>query len=198
MAGTGRLRLRLSRGGLLGRLRGAAMAPGAAADLGLTLLGLWLFAQLNPATLLFGTGDLRDLFASTAGARHAAELFVSVEAVTTAANLTAVVLLASAGMRADAPMRRLLAALIGTALLVKTFAFAGLMQAEHVLAWLTPGAQLGLAAGGCAAVPAPRLPRTPRLAPAAALLIGATLLVVLSPPHTYLAATLSVRVQGRF
>ncbi len=185
-------------GGLLERLRAAAMAPGAAADLGLTLLGLWLFAQLNPATLLFGTGDLRDLFASTAGVRHAAELFVSVEAVTTAANLTAVVLLASAGMRADAPMRRLLAALIVTALLVKTFAFAVLMQAEHVLAWLTPGAQLGLAAGTLLALAALRLPRIARLALAAALLMAATVLVNLSPPNPYLAATLKVWEQGHF
>ena len=48
--------------GPLRRLRAEAVASGTAADLGLTLLGLWLFAQLNPATLLFGTGDLRDLF----------------------------------------------------------------------------------------------------------------------------------------
>src|SRR5260221_108827 len=41
-------------GGPLRRLRAQAMTPGAAADLGLGLLGLWLFAQLNPTTLLFG------------------------------------------------------------------------------------------------------------------------------------------------
>ena len=78
----------------------ASPAPGAAADLGLTLLGLWLFAQLNPATLLFGTGDLRDLLAGAAGERHTAELFVSIEAAITAANLAAVALLASAACAA--------------------------------------------------------------------------------------------------
>jgi VanZ family protein len=185
-------------GGPLERLRAAAMAPGVAADLGLTLLGLWLFAQLNPATLLFGTGDLRDLFAGTGGERHAAELFVSVEAVTTAANLTALALLASAAMREGAPVRRLLAALVVTALVVKTFAFAVLMQAEHVLAWLTPGAQLGLVAGALLALAALRLPRIVRLALAAALLMAATVLVNLSPPNPYLAATLKVWEQGHF
>lgn len=185
-------------GGPLERLRRAAMAPGVAADLGLTLLGLWLFAQLNPATLLFGTGDLRDLFAGTGGERHAAELFVSVEAVTTAANLTALALLASAAMRERAPVRRLLAALIATGLVVKTFAFAVLMQAEHVLAWLTPGAQLGLVAGALLALAALRLPRIVRLALAAALLMAATVLVNLSPPNPYLAATLKVWEQGHF
>ena len=122
------------------RLRAYALTPGTAADLGLALLVLWLFAQLNPATLLFGSGDLRDLFAGGAGERHAAELFVSIEATITAANLVAVALLASAGARPEAPMRRLVAAFIAVALAVKTFAFAILMHAENVFAWLTPGA----------------------------------------------------------
>jgi hypothetical protein len=174
------------------------VTPGTAADLGLTLLGLWLFAQLNPATLLFGTGDLRDLFSGAVGERHTAELFVSVEAATTAANLTAVALLASAGVREGAPVRRLVAALIAVALAVKTLAFAILMQAEYVFAWLTPGALLGLAAGAALAFLAMGLPRTARLALAAALLMAATVLVNLSPPNPYFAATLKVWEQGHF
>jgi len=185
-------------GGPLRRLRAESLAPGAAADLGLTLLGLWLFAQLNPATLLFGTGDLRDLFASAVGERHEAELFVYVETATTAANLAAVALLASAGVREGAPVRRLLAAFILLALVVKTLAFAILMRAEHVLAWLTPGAQLGLAAGAILAFAGLQLPRISRLALAAALLMVATVLVNLSPPNPYFAETLKVWEQGHF
>jgi len=93
-------------GGPLHRLRAQAMTPGAAADLGLALLGLWLFAQLNPVALLFGSGDLRDLFTGAAGEPHKAELFVSIEAAITAMNLAAVVALASAAARPDAPLRR--------------------------------------------------------------------------------------------
>ena len=44
----------------------SAFLPGAAVDFGLVLVGLWLFIQLNPATLLFGAGDLRD-FLGAAG-----------------------------------------------------------------------------------------------------------------------------------
>jgi VanZ family protein len=182
----------------LRRLRALAVAPGAASDLGFTLLALWLFAQLNPASLLFGTGDLRDLFSGAVGKRHAAELFVSIEAATTAANLAAVALLASAGLREGAPARRLVGALVALALAVKTAAFAILMRAEHVFAWLTPGAQLGIAAGFLAAFAAMRLPRTARLALAAALLMAATVLVNLSPPNPYFAATLKVWEQGHF
>jgi VanZ family protein len=188
----------LAGGGSLQRLRTQAFMSGAAADLGLALLGLWLFAQLNPATLLFGSGDLRDLFAGAVGERHAAELFVSVEAATTAANLVAVALLASAGAMRGAPVRRLVAALVAVALLVKTLAFAILMRAEHVLAWLTPGAQLGLAAGIVLALAALQLPRTARLVLAAVLLMAATVLVNLAPPNPYFAATLKVWAQGHF
>ena len=183
--------------GPLQRLRAEAVAPGTAADLGLTLLGLWLFAQLNPATLLFGTGDLRDLVAGS-GERHAVKLFVYAEAATAAANLVAVALFASAMARPQAPLLRLVAAFIGVALLVKTIAFAILMQAEHVLVWLTPGAQLGLAIGVALALAALRLPRTARLALAAVLLMAATVLVNLAPPNPYFGATLKVWEQGHF
>lgn len=185
-------------GGPLQRLRAQVLLPGAAADLGLALLGLWLFAQLNPATLLFGSGDLRDLFANAAGARHAAELFVWIEAAVTAANLAAVVLLASAGARPGAPVAPVVVSLVVLALLVKTFAIAIVMRAEHVFAWLTPGAQLGLAAGAVFALAALCLPRTARLALAAVLLMVATVLVNLAPPNPYFAAMLKVWEQGHF
>lgn len=188
----------LPSGGPLHRLRAQAMTPGAAADLGLALLGLWLFAQLNPATLLFGSGDLRDLFAGAEGERHKAELFVSIEAAITAMNFAAVAVLASAGARPEAPLRRLVALLFAVALLVKTFAFAVLMRAENVFAWLTPGAQLGLAAGIAFALAALWLPRLARLALAAVLLMAATVLVNLAPPNPYFAATLKVWEQGHF
>ena len=185
-------------GGPLRRLRAQNLIPGAAADLGLALLALWLFAQLHPATLLFGSGDLRDLFAGAAGARHKAELFVSIEAVITAMNLAAVAVLASAGARPGAPLRRLVALLVVVALGVKTLAFAILMRAEHVFAWLTPGAQLGLAAGVALAAAALWLPHIARLALAAVLLMVATVLVNLAPPNPYFAATLKVWEQGHF
>ncbi len=186
--------------GPLERLRSAAVAQGAVADLGLTLLGLWLFAQLNPATQLFGAGDLRELLAApgAAGERHGADVFVTVEAAIAAANLAAVALIASAVIRPGGPVLRAVAGLLAAALAVKTLALLILMPNELALAWLTPGAQLGLGGGAAAALLLLQLPRTARLVLAAVLLMAATVLVNLAPPNPYFAETLKVWAQGHF
>jgi hypothetical protein len=159
---------------------------------------LWLFLQLNPATLLFGAGSLRELIVPPEGKARAPEFFVLVEALTSAANLVAVALLLSALTAAARPPRALVVALVGAALVVKSAAFVLLMRADSVFGWLTPGAQLGLLAGLVAALAALALPRTLRLALAAVLLMAATVLVNLAPTNPYFTATLKVWQQGHF
>jgi hypothetical protein len=123
---------------------------------------------------------------------------MSIEALTAAANFLAVALLASAIAAPGAPLRWLVVGLLAAALAVKTLAFAILMRAEDVLAWLTPGAMQGLAAGAGAALLAVALPRTLRLALAAVLLLAATVLVNLAPANPYLGAILKEWEQGSF
>lgn len=189
---------RWMREGPLGRARGALFLPGVEIDVGLVLIGLWLFTQLNPATLLFAAGDLRDLVAATAGRARRPEFFAGVEAFTAAANLIGVGLLVSALAKPGQPVRALICALVGVALSVKIAAFAVLLRAENVLAWLTPGAQYGLLAGLAVVLFAVQMPRTARLAVAAVLLMAATVLVNLAPPNPYLVATLKLWQQGHF
>jgi hypothetical protein len=95
-------------------------------------------------------------------------------------------------------VRAMLSWLVFGALAVKTAAFAILMRAENVLAWLTQGAQLGLVVGIAAALAAIALPRTVRLAAAAVLIMAATVLVNLTAPNPYLGASLKVWQQGHF
>jgi len=59
------------------------IAPIPHAELGLTLLGLWLLVPLSPETLLFGAGDLRHLLGLTGAVPFAAESFVMIEACIT-------------------------------------------------------------------------------------------------------------------
>jgi VanZ family protein len=189
----------LLEGGRLASLRAALFEHRVAADAGMTLAGLWLFSQLNPATLLFGSGDLRDLLESPGGPAYAAQFFAATEAIVTAANMTAFGLLVSAMLKKGAPhARTLLVTLLSLALGVKTLGFAILMRAENVFAWLTPGALGGLVAGTVLLVLLARLPRTLRLALAAVLIMTATVLVNLAPPNPYLAETLKVWQQGHF
>jgi VanZ family protein len=184
--------------GPIERRRAAAFLPGAGIDAGLVLLALWLFIQLNPVALLFGSGDLRDYLAPLEGRARRPEFFVAIEAFTTAANLVAVALLLSALALPGRAVRPLLAALVLAALTVKTAAFAIVMRAENVFAWLTHGAQLGLAIGLVAAFAAVAAPRAARLALAAVLLMAATVVINLASPNPYLADTLKVWQQGHF
>src|SRR2546430_446236 len=185
-------------GGPLERLRSKAFFTGVEIDAGLALLALWLFTQLNPATLLFAAGDLRDLLAAGAGRARAPEFFIAIEAFTAAANLVSVGLLLSALVRPQQPVRAMFAVLVIAALAVKVAAFAIIMHAENVFVWLTPGAQIGLAGGVLAALAAIALPRVARLAFAAGLIMAATVLVNLAPPHAYLSAPPKVWQQGHF
>lgn len=184
--------------GALHGWRARYFLPGVQAELGLALLALWIFMQLNPATLLLGSGDLRVLIAAAPGPARAPEFFVAIETLTTAGNLAAAGLLLSCIALPRAPVRAMAMLLLAAALAVKTLAFAIILRAEQVLAWLTPGALQGLVAGIVILLIALSLPRVARLVFAAMLLMAATVLVNLSPPNPYLAATLAVWRQGHF
>lgn len=192
-----RLAPALEPGGALARWRAGLLEPASLPHVGTALVGLWLFAQLDPATLLFGGGDLRDLVAAPAGA-HRAEFFVALEAAVAAANLSAFGLLVSAMLAPGAPVRRIVLALALAALAVRSAGYAILMETHRALAWATPGALAGLAAGALAAALLAGLPRTARLALAAVLAMAATVLVNLAPANPYTAETLRVWQQGHF
>jgi VanZ family protein len=179
------------------RLRGVAFLPGTGVDIGLVLIGLWLFIQLNPITLLFGSGDLRDLVVPLGGRSRAPEFFVSIEAITSAANLVVVALLLSALIAHRRAVRPAFLGLVAVALVIKAGAFALLTRGDP-FAWLTVGAQEGLAAGLLIGLGAVALPRTARLALAAVLIMAATVFVNLAPANPYFTATLRFWHQGHF
>jgi VanZ family protein len=184
--------------GPLGEYRRRTFLPGSAADAGLVLIGLWLFTQLNPGMLLFGAGDLRDYLEVSQARGQRPQFFILIEALVGAANLIAVGLLFSALNATQAGVRPRLVALVAAALAVKTAAFAIVMRAHDVLAWLTPGAQIGLLVGLVALLGAVALPRAAQLALAAVLIMAATVLVNLAPSNPYLSASLKVWQQGHF
>lgn len=178
------------------RWRAAALLPGAGIDAGLVLIALWLFIQLNPATLLFGAGDLRDLVVPPAAPPRDATYFVLIEAITAAANLVVVALLLACLATEHHRIRMAVILLTAAALIVKSGAYAAMRDDAFI--WLTPGAQQGLLAGLAIALAAVSLPRTARLVLAAVLIMAATVLVNLAPPNPYFTATMRVWQQGHF
>jgi hypothetical protein len=83
-------------------------------------------------------------------------------------------------------------------LLISTLAAAVLVSPADALAWLTPGAKLGLIIGSSTLAIAVALPATPRLMIAALALMAGTVLVNMTPPNPYSAAALAVWRQGHF
>ena len=179
-------------------LRHRLFRPGGRIDLGLVLIGLWLMSQLNPATLLFGAGDLRELLHRPSGELHTPDVFIRFEAAVVGASTIAVGLLATALVARGQPARRIVVALLVGAFVVRTFAFGVLFSPQDMLVWITPGALLGGGGGTVAYIAAAALPRPGRLALSALALMAATVLVNLAPENPYLAASLAVWRQGYF
>ena len=184
--------------GRLEGLRRELFLPGRRVDLGLVLLGLWLFSQLNPETLLFGTGDLRDLFKAPSGKLYPAEVFLRVEAGVACANGLAAGLLAACLVPRDQPTRGVVLLLIAVGLAAHSLAFGLLVNSQDVLAWVTPGALYGVAAAITLLTIVVSLPRTAQLPLIGIALLAATAIVNLAPPNPYNTATFSLWQQGQY
>ena len=185
----------LADGGRLHALRTQRVVAGKAADFGLVLLGLWLFAQLNPEIMLFGTGDLRTLLGLHA-LPYSAGSSIAVEAAVAGCGTLAAGLLAATLLRQRSHWA--LAALLLAAVAVKTFAGTLLANDSPIGQWLTPGNALGLAAGFVALAVAAYLPPLAQRMLAASALLLSTALVNLAPENPYLTTTLAVWQQGHF
>ncbi|HVQ61043.1 MAG TPA: hypothetical protein VMS53_03070, partial [Burkholderiales bacterium] len=158
----------------------------------------WLFSQLSPETLLFGTGDLRDLFKTPSGKLYPAEVFLRVDAGVACANGVAAGLLAACLVERSQPTRGVVLLMIATALAAHTLAFGLLVTPQDVLSWATPGALYGVAGAIAVLMIAVSLPRAAQLPLVGLALLAATAIVNLAPPNPYSAATFSLWQQGQY
>jgi VanZ family protein len=180
-------------------LREQWLVPGAHMDLGLVLLGMWLLSQANPALLLFGNGDLRGALELSL-TPFSANLFMLMEAAIVALNLTAFGCMAALIARERRHARVIVPCAIVVTLVAKALASALLFRPENYLAWLTPGAQAGLAAGVVALLVTLSMPVRRRVLGAMAVaLTGVAILVVnFVPEHPYHTSALPLWQQGQF
>ncbi|MDO9598561.1 MAG: VanZ family protein [Azoarcus sp.] len=183
------------RGGL-SRWRGEHVIGGHTGDLGLILLGLWLLTQLTPDSLLFGSGDIRRLLDIPPPLPFSPERFIGFEAALTTATVVAVGLFARCMMRTPGPAPIVILLLLGIA--AKTLAAATFFIPPDPLAWLTPGAERGLAVGLALLAAALLLPRVVQHAFAGTALLTATALVNLMPENPYLGNGHTLLNRGNF
>jgi len=174
------------------------LAPIQHAEFGLVLIGLWLLTQLSPETILFGAGDLRHLLEITPAVPYAAPSFFALETAIIVCNTIAIGLITRALLADQSSPYLALTAFFILALSIRTLAAAVLVDPLNALAWLTPGAALGLLAGGVLLSVMLLLPVSLRIALAGLALMAGTVLVNLTPPNPYSAAALATWRQGHF
>lgn len=182
----------------LARMERRLVAPIPHAELGLTLIGLWLLTQLSPETLLFGAGDFRQLLGLSPAIAYAPPSFFAIETVVIACNTVAIGLIARTLLADRAPPVAVLLAFFLFALLVRATSAAVLIGPRDAMSWLTPGAGLGLAFGGIVLSVTLFLPAAWRVAVAGLALMAGTVLVNLAPTNPYSAAALATWRQGHF
>jgi VanZ family protein len=183
-------------GGRLDSLRHRLFVAGGMPDAGLLLIWLWLLTQLNPDTLLFGNGSLRELLDVPASLDYTADGFVRIEAAIVAAHTLAIALIVTLLAR---PWRPGVApAVVGAGLLAKSFAFLVMMSGRGGLAWATPGSLAGLVVGLLLWFAATPLQARWQRALAALSLLLATTLVNIAPENPYLVNTFQVWNPGQF
>ncbi len=172
--------------------------PGPRTDLGLVIVALWLFTQLNPEMLLFGTGSLRGVLQTVPGTLHPAEVFVGVEAVVASAHLVAAGLFVGVLVRPRRSVWVIVTLVIAAAIALRAFAFATLFAPENMFKWATAGALQGLVAGLMILLVVARFRRTIRAVIACLFFMFATALVNVVPGNPYTAHALQVWRQGHF
>jgi VanZ family protein len=182
--------------GRLARWRQQMMRRSHGTDLGVLLIGAWLMTQLSPETLLFGSGNLRQMLDLPPVQPFLPERFIGIEATIAAAGLLAAGLIATLLLRRKA--RLLTASLLLGALLIKTLAIALLMGPSAALAWVTPGNSLGVGLGLALWWGASFLIFPLQRAVAALALLVATVMVNVAPENPYLLNTLHIWNPGQF
>lgn len=182
----------------IARVQHYLLAPIPHIEYGLVLTALWLLTQLSPETILFGAGDLRHLFDIPPALPYAAPSFFAMETGIIVCNTLAIGLIMSAILARQGPAYRTLPWFFAAALLIRTLAAAVLVGPQNALAWLTPGAGLGVLVGGLALFLALLLPLPLRIAIAGVSLMAGTVLVNLAPFNPYSVAALAAWRQGHF
>lgn len=178
--------------------RQKVIAPLPHVDLGLALLGLWLLTLLSPETLLFGTGDLRQILTWMPSLSYSPDVYRLAETAVVASNLVAVGLFAGAMTAGRWRAFLIVPGFFALAILVRSLGAAILAGPENFLQWWTPGVVQGLSIGSMVLGVGLLFSGTVRLILAALALMVGIVFVNLAPVDPYSLAALTLWRQGHF
>ena len=196
----------------LQRLRRAWFAPHASQ--GLVLLALWPLAQIYPQSFLFGLGQLLPILSDwlsqlldmdiDLASYVRPDMVLTVEqywlseTIITACGMVGAALTLLCLLRKPAPRALLVAAMIGSAIVVKALATALLFSPENAFAWVTPGAEGGFLIGAIMLAGLMFAPHVAQRRLGAVTLLLSLVVINTTPANPYFVATLQTWVQGKF
>jgi VanZ family protein len=165
--------------------------PGAAGDIGLSLLAIWLAVQANPGIPLFAT--MYDAAKRPLSGPVPTDLAATlVESAQSAFQLLGVGLFVALLMRERTHVGGAVLLLIGAAAIVKGVAALVLLNPAVGEHWLTPGVAVGVLAGLLLLGLAIRLPRSAQVTLATIALLSSLLATVFVPDLLFARAPLSL------
>jgi VanZ family protein len=165
--------------------------PGAAGDIGLSLLAIWLAVQANPGIPLFAA--MYDAAARPLSGPVPTDLAATlVESAQSAFQLLGVGLFVAVLMRERSHVGGAVLLLIGVTAIVKGGAALVLLTPAVGEHWLTPGVTLGVGAGSLLLALAIRLPRSAQVTLATIALLSSLLATLFVPDQLFARAPLSL------
>ena len=165
--------------------------PGAAGDIGLSLLAIWLAVQANPGIPLFAS--MYDAAARPFTGPVPTDLAATlVESAQSAFQLLGVGLFVAVLMRERTQVGGAVLLLIGAAAIVKGVAALVLLNPAAGEHWLTPGVALGVLGGLLLLGLAIRLPRSAQVTLATIALLSSLLATLFVPDLLFARAPLSL------
>lgn len=166
-------------------LRLRTVRAGALGDWGLIVLALWLVIQFHPSQVVFGSGNLRDVFGIEPMFMHSSLAFLLAETAVVALTVVAIGLAISLLMQSRRYTLRVMVATLLLTAAAKSVAALTIMRTANWLQWLTPGVAAGLVAGAAGVAMLVWLAPNVRAVTAIACIASGVAIINLMPDNPY-------------
>ncbi len=128
-------------------LRARLVRPGRLGDYGLVVIALWIVVQFHPSSVVFGSGNLREVLGVTPMFMHSSQAYLLGEAAVVALAVIGIALTISLLMRSRKYTSRVMLLTLLLTGAAKSIAAVMITRSANWLQWLTPGVAAGFVVG---------------------------------------------------